>query len=205
MAAFGRRRDSEIGMRTFISVELPDEVKKNIVELVNELKDTGAGVKWVEAKNLHISLKFLGWVEDRQIDELPDLITTAVSGTGSFKAKFEDLGTFPEGKSPRVVWVGTAEGGDKLCDLAKALEENLSKAGFRGEDREFRPHTTIGRVKEKKVPRQARDKGVDKLKEKIKSIKDAKFGEALVDRIYLMKSTLTPSGPIYEKIKEVKL
>ncbi|MEE8638452.1 MAG: RNA 2',3'-cyclic phosphodiesterase [Candidatus Margulisiibacteriota bacterium] len=184
-------------MRTFISVELPDEVKKNIVELINELKNTGAAVKWMEAKNLHITLKFLGWVEDRNLDNLIDLTTRAAAGKGSFKARFEELGTFPEGKSPRVVWVGTAEGGDKLCALAKALEETLSTAGFRKEEREFRPHITIGRIKDKK--------GVDKLKEKIKSIKDAKFGEVLVDRICIMKSTLTPKGPIYEKVKEVKL
>lgn len=182
-------------MRTFISVELPDEVKKNITELVNELKTTEASVKWVEAENLHITLKFLGWVEDRKVDNLIDLTTKAVAGAGSFKAKFEGLGTFPEGKRPRVIWVGTAEGRDKLCNLAKALEETLSKAGFLSEEKEFKPHITIGRVKEKK--------GVDKLKEKIKGIKDAKFGEALVDRIYIMKSTLTPKGPIYEKIKSI--
>ena len=184
-------------MRTFISVELPDEVKKNIAELINELKNTGSGIKWIEAKNLHITLKFLGWVEDRNLDNLIDLTTKAVAGKGSFKARFEELGTFPEGKSPRVVWVGTAEGGGKLCSLAKVLEETLSKAGFRSEEREFKSHISIGRVKEKK--------GVDKLKEKIKSIKDAKFGEALVDRIFIMKSALTPKGPIYEKVKEVKL
>jgi 2'-5' RNA ligase len=184
-------------MRTFISVELPDEVKKNIVELVNELKATEAAVKWVTAENLHITLKFLGWVEDRNLDNLIDLTTKAVAGNGSFKARFEGLGTFPEGKTPRVVWVGTVEGGDRLCNLAKNLEEALSKAGFRKEEREFRSHITIGRVKEKK--------GVEKLKEKIKSIKDAKFGEALVDRIYIMKSSLTPKGPIYEIVKEVKL
>ncbi len=184
-------------MRIFISVELPDEVKKNIAELVNELKDTGAGVKWVEAKNLHITLKFLGWVDDRKIDNLAELTTKAVSGIGSFKARFEGLGTFPEGKKPRVVWVGTVEGGDKLCDLAKNLEDILSKAGFRSEEREFRPHVTVGRVKEKK--------GVDKLKEKIQSLKDPKFGEAIVDHVYIMKSTLTPSGPIYEIINPVPL
>jgi 2'-5' RNA ligase len=178
-------------------VELPDEVKKNIAELANELKAAGAGVKWVEAKNLHISLKFLGWVEDRKLDELTDLTTKAVAGTGSFKARFESIGTFPEGKSPRVIWAGTVEGGERLCNLAKILEETLSKAGFRSEDREFKPHITIARVKEKK--------GADKLKEKIGNIKEAKFGEALVDRIYIMKSTLTPTGPIYEKVKEVKL
>lgn len=192
-------------MRTFISVELPDEVKKNIAELINELKDAGTGVKWVDPKILHMTLKFLGWVEDRNLDNLIELTAKAVSGKGSFKARFEGLGTFPEGKTPRVVWVGTAEGGDELCKLAKDLEETLSKAGFRKEEREFKSHITIGRVKEKKVPRQARDNGVDKLKEKIRKIKDAKFGEAVVDRIHIMKSTLTPKGPIYEIFKEVKL
>jgi 2'-5' RNA ligase len=184
-------------MRTFISVELPDEVKKNIVELINEIKDAGPGVKWVKAENMHITLKFLGWVEDKKLDDLIEFIAKAAAGSGSFKAKFEGLGAFPEGKSPRIVWVGTVEGGDKLCSLAKGIEETLSEAGFRSEEREFKPHITIGRVKERK--------GVDKLKEKIKSIKDAKFGEAVVDRVHIMKSTLTPKGPIYEIIKEVKL
>ncbi|MFH1684240.1 MAG: RNA 2',3'-cyclic phosphodiesterase [Candidatus Margulisiibacteriota bacterium] len=184
-------------MRTFISVELPDLVKKNVVDLINELKDSGADVKWVKAENLHMTLKFLGWVEDRNLDKLIELATKAVAGSGSFKAKFEGIGTFPEGKSPRVVWVGTTEGGGKLCDVAKNLEETLSKAGFQSEAREFKPHLTIGRVKN--------NKGVDKLKEKMAGIKRAEFGEALVDSIYIMKSTLTRKGPIYEKYKEVPL
>lgn len=184
-------------MRTFISVELPAQVKKNVVELISKLKDSGADVKWVNAANLHMTLKFLGWVEEKNLDKLIELTTKAVAGSGGFKVKFTGLGTFPAGKSPRVVWVGTAEGGGKLCDVAKNLEEVLAKAGFRREAREFKPHLTIGRVKEKK--------GIDQLLAKIKSIKNAYFGEALVDRIYIMKSTLTRKGPIYEKFKEVKL
>jgi 2'-5' RNA ligase len=184
-------------MRTFISVELPDEVKKNIVELINELKESGAGVKWVEGKNLHITLKFLGWIEDKNLDNLIELTQKAVSNSGSFKAGFAGMGTFPENKTPRVVWVGTEEGGDKLCELANRLEKALAQAGFRREEREFKAHLTIGRVKEKK--------GVDKLKEKLGTYRNPKFGEAIVDRIYIMKSTLTPKGPIYEIIKEVKL
>lgn len=184
-------------MRTFISVELPDEVRKNIAELIIELKTVDAAVKWVEAQNLHITLKFLGWVEDRKIDNMMELTSKAVAGMGSFKAKFEGMGTFPPGKSPRVVWVGVSEGGDKLIKLASSLEETLSNAGYRSEKREFNSHVTIGRIKE--------SNGVDKLKEKIESLKDVKFGEAWVDSISIMKSTLTPKGPIYERIKEVKL
>jgi len=178
-------------MRVFISVELSDKVKKKIVELINDLRKAKSEVKWVKAENLHLTLKFLGWVEDNKLDNLIELTTKAVAGTGSFKAKFVGLGTFPENKSPRVIWVGTAEGGDELCKIAQNLEETLSKAGFRSEAREFKPHLTIGRVK--------------KSKERIKENKKAKFGEMIIDQIHIMKSTLTPKGPIYEIIKEVKL
>lgn len=191
-------------MRTFIAVELPDEVRKNIVELINELKTTEAAVKWVEQQNLHITLKFLGWVEDRKVDEMIALTKSAVEKTGSFKVKVEGLGTFPSGKSPRVIWVGVSEGNDQLTNLANALEKAFSKAGYRSEEREFNSHITIGRVKEKK--------GVDKLTNKINELKSSEgkvrgleFGEAIIDHINIMKSTLTPKGPIYEVVKEVRL
>jgi len=184
-------------MRIFISVELPDSVKEKTAELIKELKGIETDIKWVDPKNLHITLKFLGWIEEKQFDNLTALATSAVSGSGSFKAIFRDLGTFPEGKSPRVVWVGAVEGGDKLCILAKVLEEKLSKAGFKAEEKTFKPHITIGRIKDKK--------GVDNIKEKIIQFKNTAFGEMTVDRVFIMKSTLTPGGPIYEKIKEIKL
>ncbi|MBU0672047.1 MAG: RNA 2',3'-cyclic phosphodiesterase [Candidatus Margulisbacteria bacterium] len=184
-------------MRTFISVELPDKVKKKAAELINELKQDSPGVKWVSAQDLHITLKFLGWVADEKLDQLIDLTAKAAAGCGSFKARFEGLGTFPAGRIPRVVWVGTAEGGGKLCQLAKDLEQTLSAAGFRSEAREPKPHLTLGRVKDKK--------GLGSLVKKINSVRKAKFGEALVDRIYIMKSTLTQNGPIYEKYQDVKL
>jgi 2'-5' RNA ligase len=191
-------------MRTFISVELADEVKKNIAELVGELKNTSTAVKWVEPKNLHITLKFLGWIEEKNLSDLIELAARAVAQSAAFKAKFEGLGTFPEGKKARVVWVGTVEGGDELGKIAAALEKTLSKAGFRSEEREFRSHITIGRVKEK-IARPVRYEEIDKLMEKIKEFQGAKFGEAVVDRINIMKSTLTQAGPIYETIREIKL
>lgn len=184
-------------MRLFISAELPDKVKENIDKITAELKSSGGAVKWVEARNLHITLKFLGWVKDRELDNIIAETGKAVGNTESFKAAFKGLGTFPEGKTPRVIWVGTVKGGDELCSLAKNLEETLLKAGYRKEEREFKSHITIGRVKEKK--------GLEKLKEKFESLKAENFGEALIDRIYIMKSTLTRKGPVYETIKEVKL
>jgi len=184
-------------MRIFISIELPDEIKKNLDKLMAKLKETEAAVKWVKAENLHLTLKFLGWVEDKQLDNLIKLTKEAVSGFESFKISFENLGTFPSGENPKIIWVGTDKGGQELCKLAKNLEQTLAAAGYSKESREFRSHITIGRVKKKQ--------GADKLKEKIKSLSAPKFGEVLVDRISIMESTLTKSGAIYKKIKEVTL
>ncbi len=184
-------------MRTFISVELTTEIKQKISELINKLGGGETAIKWGKAENLHITLKFLGNVEDNKIENLIELASKAVAGTGSFKAKFKGVGTFPGGSNPRIIWVGTDEGGDKLCNLAKNLEETLSNAGYKSEEREFRPHITIGRIKGKT--------GLDKLKEKLLAHKESEFGEALIDRIHVMKSTLTPKGPLYEKIQPLDL
>lgn len=172
-------------MRVFISLELPDEVKKNIDKSIAELKKTEAKVKWVKAENLHITLKFLGELKQENFEGITKAAEKA-AGFGSFKIKFQNLGSFPG-----IVWVGTdEEGGDSLCKLAKVLDQALEKIGFEKEKREFKAHITVGRIKKGKMPKV--DKGQN-------------FGEALVDRICIMKSTLTPKGPVYEKLKEVKL
>ena len=191
-------------MRLFIAVEIPDEIKKNIVELINGLKKVEAGIKWVEEKNLHITLKFLGSVEDKDLEKLISMVSKTVEDFGSFKVNFSGMGTFPEGKAPRVVWVGTTEGAEALVKLAGGLENSLSPAGFRSEQRAFKPHLTIGRIKAVPAGRQEK-KGVDKLRVRMALIKNPKFGEAMIDRIFIMKSTLTAKGPIYEKIRGVKL
>lgn len=180
-------------MRIFISIELPDKIKEKIAGAISSLKESGANVKWVEPKNLHVTLKFLGWVEDQKIDKVIELTGRAAGETESFPAKFKGLETF----AGRVVWVGVSKGGNELKRIADSLEETLSGAGYRSEKREFTSHLTIGRIKDRK--------GVEKLKEKMEKIKDTEFGEMTVDRIAIIKSTLTPKGPIYELIKEVNL
>ena len=184
-------------MRLFIAINLPKNIKDSLFKSQKSISGNLAKINWVAKKNLHITLKFLGNVEDNKIENLIELASKAVAGTGSFKAKFKGVGTFPGGSNPRIIWVGTDEGGDKLCNLAKNLEETLSNAGYKSEEREFRPHITIGRIKGKT--------GLDKLKEKLLAHKESEFGEALIDRIHVMKSTLTPKGPLYEKIQPLDL
>lgn len=168
-------------MRTFIAIELTGQVRQKIAELIGELKTTGDSVKWVETENLHITLKFLGETLEEQLEKIIKTIEQTAAGHGSFTLKLTGLGTF----FPRVVWVGVSEGGEALINLAAGLGE-----------KKFSPHVTIGRIK---------DKGVDKLKDKIVGCRDREFGEMIVDHVALIKSTPTQKGPIYEKIKEVKL
>jgi 2'-5' RNA ligase len=173
-------------MRIFVAVELPADVRKKIGELIDQLKSAGATVKWVEEQNLHLTLKFIGEVADKEIDRWLGSIEEKVGGTGAFEIKLEGMGTFPEGKQPRVVWVGVSQGQDKLENLARWLDE-----------KEFVSHATIGRIKT--------HKGVDKLVERVRSFKSSEFGVVRIDKILVMKSTLTPKGPVYEKIKDVIL
>jgi 2'-5' RNA ligase len=184
-------------MRTFISIELSDEIKNKIGKLIGKLRETNAPVKWVEPKNLHITLKFLGEVPNEEIENLAKLTTKAIGNIKTFSSKFEGTGTFPGGKSPRVIWVGTSEGADKQRELAASLEKALSAAGYKEEKREHKSHITIGRVRERK-----------NLAEALKIVEEAggqRFGEVLVDHVNIMKSKLSPKGPTYEVIKRIGL
>lgn len=185
-------------MRTFVSIEIPEEIKDNIEKSIGEMKVTLPPIKWVDKKNLHITMKFLGWVEDGRLADLTCSLTDLARDFGTIKVSFKGLGVFPDAKRPRVVWVGIEEGGDRVKELAEKLEEGLSKEGYReGEDREFEPHLTIGRIKEKIDP--------EALCAYVEKNKKADYGGFVVKYISLMKSTLRRSGPIYEEIKKIKI
>ncbi len=180
-------------MRLFISVELPEEIKKNIEASISGLKKSSSGVKWVEAHNLHITLKFLGSVEDEK--KVISITERSLKEAKSFRVKFSGVGAFPSEKRPRVLWIGVQEGAIGLKKIADDLEDALLNAGFMKEERGFSAHLTIGRVKS--------EKGVDL--EKMGNLADKVFGEMEVDHINIMKSTTLDTGPVYEVIKNIPL
>lgn len=184
-------------MRTFISIELPNEIKKNIEKLVEELKLMLTPIKWVERKNLHLTLKFLGWVEDKKIDALSKSILGVCKGFGTFRIGLKGLGVFPDARHPRVIWTGVTEGGKRIKELAVKLEEKLSGQGYREEEREYSAHLTVGRIKEKI--------DVSALSEFIDDNTQRDLGSFTVKNVSLMKSTLSRSGPTYEEVKRIKL
>jgi 2'-5' RNA ligase len=176
-------------MRLFIAIKVPQFQKLN--DVYNEIKLSGADVKLVETDNIHITLIFIGEVPDNKVD----LVKEAVSllQFNKFKITMKGMGAFPSITKPRVVWVGISEGFPQLREIRSFLLKELRSRGIRPEDeKEFVPHITLGRVKG--------PSNLFNLANVINQHYNDYFGDFIVDKVILYKSTLTPKGPIYDEI-----
>jgi len=137
-------------MRTFIAIELPEEIKAEIAALQNDLRRARAEVSWTKPENIHLTLKFLGEVEEQLLAQVERACVEAAQTAAPFSLSLSGTGAFPGAKQPRVLWVGLTGGIEEARRLQSQLDERLSSIGFEKEERPFRPHLTIGRVKSPK-------------------------------------------------------
>jgi 2'-5' RNA ligase len=184
-------------MRTFVSIEISEEIKERIEALVSRMKLMLTPIRWVEKKNLHVTLKFTGWMADEKLPELEKCVTDSIKGSAPFTLSFAGIGAFPTLKRPRVIWVGTKDGADASRQIADKIENKMGEKGLREEEKEFTPHLTIGHIKEKI--------DVASLSKFVEEHGETDFGSMEVDHVSIMKSTLRRTGPIYEEIKRIKL
>lgn len=183
-------------IRTFISINLDESLKKEINNLLMDIKKHDLAVKWVPPENLHITLKFLGHIPEDKIEKVKERLSDLTSRFNPFILRFRGIGFFPDRKRPRVIWVDISDT-DTLRDLQEMIEERLTEIGFEREDRGFSPHLTIGRIKS------LGDR--ERLTGLIDTIKDREFGSIKVDRVSLMRSDLRPGGAKYSVIAEFPL
>lgn len=183
-------------MRTFIAIELPESIKKEIEQVQAPLKRTETFVSWVKPKNIHVTLKFLGEVPEDKINEVFSATQKALEGIRKFTMSLKGMGVFPDVRRPRVVWIGSESGEEELSHMAKRVEEEMEEIGFPKEKRKFSAHFTIGRVKS--------PKNIEKLMELVKS-SDFQTGKIEVNEVVVMKSQLHPTGAIYTPLKKVSL
>ena len=176
-------------IRTFLSIELTSSIRDRIVMLQNRLAATGADVKWTDAKNLHVTLLFLGEVPDKEVATVYRIAQKAVEGMGEFTMTVEGFGCFPNPRRPRILWVGIGQGTQELVRIHDALEEPLVDLGYRREDRKYTPHITLGRV------RSARP--AERLTQALHELTGWSAGEMTVEQVHVMGSELTPTGPVY--------
>lgn len=182
-------------IRAFLAIDLDDDLKPKINKIIREFKQIDANIKYVDLQNLHFTLKFFGDIDTEGIDVLAERIENVVNDFDSFNIKIKGCGAFPNKNRIKVIWVGLDE--DKILkDLHDKLDKQFNSLGF-DLDKKFSSHLTIGRMRSAK--------GKEKVKNTIESFDNVDIGSMEVTRIVLKKSTLTPSGPIYEDLIEFKL
>jgi 2'-5' RNA ligase len=184
-------------IRTFIAVDIAKPIRDRTIALQETLARTGTEVNWVEPQNLHVTLLFLGEVDNREVPRVCQLVAGCTQKHAAFPMSVETVGCFPNPRRPRVVWVGIGEGAEPLCAIHDALEVALQDLGYRREERRYTPHITLGRVKG--------DHPTDELAAVLAKKADWKAGEMTVQELLIMSSELTPKGPMYTVLSRTKL
>jgi 2'-5' RNA ligase len=185
-------------IRTFIAVDLGKSIRDRLIALQESLARTDTEVKWVEPENLHVTLLFLGEVDDRAVLDVCRAVADCTRQHAPFTLSVERAGCFPNPRRPRVLWVGVGEGTQPLCALHDALEPPLMELGcYRREERQYTPHITLGRVKS--------DRPTEKLGTALARQSGWKGGEVAVRELLVMGSELTPRGPVYTVLSRARL
>ena len=199
-------------IRAFIAIDIPEDMRAALSEAQARLKRAHVAVKisWTKVDNVHLTLQFLGYVEEPAIDEIMPALQTVAAQHQPFELSVRGAGAFPNERKPRVLWIGCDDvgavvgagshacppvgdhGGSPLRRLAGAVQATMQPLGFKPEQREFSAHLTLGRVKFPK-PDVALTRALD-------SIKNEAFGTLRVQAIHLFESQLHPEGSIYTKL-----
>ena len=179
--------------RAFIAVDLDCGLRAD--KVLTELRTSGADLKLVEMRNLHLTIRFLGDTEEERIGDIRRAIEESVRGEAPFELRFRGLGVFPNQNYIKVVWIGL-DGAEPLELIARKLDDSLEKGGF-GREGKFSPHLTVARVKS---PRNR-----DRLTGLLKEHGNEDLGSMTVGKIALKKSVLSSAGPTYTTVEEVTL
>lgn len=188
-------------LRSFIAIELPDELKLALARWQDQLKSgKPTPVKWVDPYAIHLTLKFLGNIGSDMVGRITTVLEEAVRGIPPFRLEAGGLGAFPSLKRVQVVWVGVAGEVGRLSQLQQRLESGLAPLGFMAETRPFTPHLTLARLRDRATPDERQNLG--------QLIAGTSFdaGYAIdVGSIHLMRSHLTPQGAVYSRTSSVML
>ena len=183
-------------IRAFIAVGIDPKTVGRISEATDQLKPSIAGIRWAPLTNLHLTVKFLGDVEETTIDPIARALRQHIAPFPRFTINAKGLGVFPDVKRPQVLWVGLE--GIHLAELASTVETALKPLGFEPEKRGFKPHLTIGRWRQ-------RDKSTAKFIAELERWAGYEFGKSEVRNIILFQSMLRPEGAIHRPLEKILL
>ncbi|HII97786.1 MAG TPA: RNA 2',3'-cyclic phosphodiesterase [Methanoregula sp.] len=190
LSLVGEWNNSTVMVRAFLALELDREIRARLEVPLEALRTSSARMTFVEPQNIHITMKFLGDVDERTLPRVMDAVrrvpfTPFVVTVGSV--------TVNNPKRPFTVWCTMGDSG-KANELFHTLEDALAPLGFAKETRQFTPHATLARIRDPDPS----------LFFVLKTLEGKTYGECTVSGIKLKKSTLMPRGPVYEDLLEVK-
>lgn len=181
-------------LRLFVALELPEEMRTELNKVQDQIRGSLAvQPRWVVPESMHLTLKFLGGVEEEVVDAITAALDRASGVASEFTLRLGQAGTFG-GRRPRVVWVGLQGQLDRLGALQQAVEAELSPLGFPAEDRTYQPHLTLARVQS-----DMRRADADSLKASAAGVRPRAV-RARFTEVALMRSTLTRNGAVYERL-----
>jgi len=188
-------------MRAFIAVELPDPVVDDLRRAATHIRGAGIrNLRTVRPEGIHLTLKFLGDIEISQIEPVIVAMKKAAQEVQPFKLHLGETGAFPNFQRPRVLWAGVDGEMESLRTLQQSIEKAVEGLGVEAERREYNPHLTLGRI---------RGGASEEEGQKVaQTLLDTNLDESLsipVDSISLMRSTLTPTGAVYERLGSAPL
>ena len=183
--------------RTFLALPLGPGMVDRLVRAQQELMRIAAHVRWVARENLHLTVKFLGSVEDGDLAEVCRVARELAGRCEPFEFVVRGLTAVPPAGQMRMVWAGVEEPSGRLARLAQAVEEAYAAMGFKRETRRFRPHLTLGRVKS--------GKNVAELRAGTARFAETDFGSQRAEELVVFASELTPHGPVYSSLAKAPL
>jgi 2'-5' RNA ligase len=187
-------------MRVFIAIDIDEKTRAALGDLQQQLANGGdvkkGAVRWVNPKNIHLTLKFLGEIKDEKVVEVCSIVENVAGRHKGFELDIESVGYFGS-RAARVLWVGSGEGSNELHLLQEDLEKQVVLAGWPEETREFTGHLTLCRIRNSAA-------GV-KLARMSEDYKDFKVGTISADSVSVYQSQLKPTGPIYTVLGNYKL
>lgn len=180
-------------LRLFVACEIPEDAKAGITEITRQLREhSGNDVRWIKADGVHVTLKFLGEVPEKKLPQIKLAIQEAVVGHSPFELEFSNIGVFGGREGLRIMWVGIAGDVLRLEALVRAMNAALAVVGFEPERRPFRPHLTLGRVRDEVATRRRAEIEVAVGKTKVPQV------TWRTNQVSLMRSRITPQGAMYD-------
>ena len=176
-------------IRAFLALDPPPEVLRRIADIQSALRrDIRGALSWVRPEGIHLTLKFFGGIAQSDVDAVSEVVAGQTAGIRPLRLEAKGLGVFPNLRRPRVLWIGIGGEVDRLTALQQAIEGGLEAAGFPGEERPFRAHLTLARIK---TPH-----GLEGLDGALAG-RDSAAGAFTASGLTLFQSELTPKGAIY--------